>query len=290
MPVFLVLLPTWLIASAGWAIWHYFHQEEQRAARTDHAFSRMVSEKSLADDVYKITTIIGERHSNSESAAKGLDQVASMIAGALGPSNTGLAIRTYPGPMRWPILVATIPGTRPKNDAALWVVAAYDSHPGSPGTEANATGVAAAMATAQQLAGDSHPRTIHFAFLPHGHDPESPILQTTTRFSELTANAYAILCVEAMGSGTDLWLTSRDTDSPLIPLLGDLGSVRSAEVVCLHDDTDLASILFECGRPAVRISTRSQVSRGEPDNAPIRPALLAASTGRLIAYLRLLAK
>jgi hypothetical protein len=289
MPFLLVLLPAWLVLSAGWAIWHYFRQEDQQAAKLDYAYSRMVSESSLADDVHKITTVIGERHPGSETAAKALDQTAAMIAGALGPSNTGLEIRRYATPTRWPILVATIPGSRPK-DPALWVVTTYDSRPGSPGTEANATGVAATMATAQQLVGDPLARSIHFAFLPHGNDPDSPILETATRFANLTADAYAILCVDAMASGSDLWLTSRNTESPLLPLLGDLGSIRSAEVTCLHDDTDLASILFELGRPAHRLSTRAQLSHEEPDNAPIRPTLLATSTGRLIAFLRRIAE
>jgi hypothetical protein len=289
IPFLLVLLPTWLLISAGLAIWHYFRQEEKRASQLDFAFSRMVSEASLADDVNKITTIIGERHGGSESASKALDQMAAMIAGALGPSNTGLEIRRYAGPTRWPILVATIPGTSPKKPA-LWVVSTYDSRPGSPGVNANATGVAATMATAQALAGAPLPHTIHFAFLPHGNDPDSPILETATRFADLTPDAYAILCVEAMAAGGDLWLTSRDTGSPLIPRFGELGSVRSAEVVCLQDDTDLASILFEMDRPALRVSTRAQLTPEEPDNAPIRPTLLATSTGRLVTYLRRVAE
>jgi hypothetical protein len=285
MPFLLVLLPTWLLASAGWAIWHYFHQQDKRSAQLDYAFSRMVSEASLADDVSKITTVIGERHGSSDTAAKALDQMSSMIAGSLGPSNTGLEIRRYTTSTRWPILVATIPGSRPK-DPALWLAATYDSRPGSPGIEANASGVAATMATAQQLAGEPLPRTIHFAFLPHGNDPDSPILETATLFANLSSDAYAILCIEAMASGNDLWLTSRDANSPLIPLLGELGSVRSAEVVCLQEDTDLASILFELGRPAIRIATRAQLAPDEADNSPLRPTLLATSTGRLITFLR----
>ena len=289
MPFLLVLLPTWLIVSAGLAIWHYFREEEKNANRIDHAFSRMVSETSLADDVRKFTTVIGERHTGSESATKALGQMASMIEGTLGPSNTGLEIRKVATSTASPIIVTSIPGSRPK-DPAIWLVAGYDSRPGSPGTEANATGVAAIIAAAQQLVGSPLSRTIHFAFLPHAYDHATPITETATRFAELASGSHAVLCIEAMASGAELWLTCRNPDSPLLPLLGDLGSVRSTEVVCPHPENDLSHILFELGLPAHRISTRAQLAPGEPDTAPIRPSILAASTGRLITFLNLVAK
>lgn len=285
MPFLLVLLPTWLIVSAGLAIWHYFRQQDKRAAQLEHTFSRMVSEASLADDLQKIAVVIGERHGGSETAAKALGAMAAMIEGTLGPSNTGLQIRKVPGPAQWPIVVASIPGSKNK-EPALWVVATYDSRPGSPGFEGNATGVAAAMSAAQALAGSAPARTLHFAFLPHGNDLDAPILETATLFSSLAADAYAILCVEAMGAGRELWLTSRDAESPIVPLLGDLGSVRGAEVVCLQDDADLASILFAMNRPALRVSTRAQLAPDEPDQGPVSSAMLASSTGRLVTLLR----
>ena len=107
---------------------------------------------------------------------------------------------------------------------------------------------------------------IHFVFLPHANDPESPVLETATKFKEIAGSPKAVLCVEAMGAGEQLWLSSRDTAAAPLALVQGLGSVRGAEVVCLGDDVDLASILFEMGLPAVRVATRPLVLPDEADD------------------------
>lgn len=285
LSVLLVLLPVWLIASAGVAIWLYFRNEEKREAKIDHAFSRMVSAESLADDVHKLAQVIGERHGGSESASNALSQAASMIEGALGPSNTGLEIRRLASPSAWPVLTAIIPGANPK-ESPVWLVASYDSRPGSPGVNANATGTAAVMATAQALVSTPLERPLQIAFIPHANDPDSPILETAARLSELVSGAHMILCVEAMAAGESLWLTSRNTESSAIQSLTGLGEVKGAEVTCLNDDADLASILFEAGLPAIRIATRAQLAPDDPDDQPINPATLAAATGRLVTLVQ----
>ena len=85
---------------------------------------------------------------------------------------------------------------------------------------------------------------MHFVFLPHANDPDSPVLETAAKFAKLAASPpKAVLCVEAMGAGEELWLSSRDTDAAPLALVHGLGSVNGAEVVCLGDDADLASML-----------------------------------------------
>ena len=65
-----------------------------------------------------------------------------------------------------------------------------------------------------------------------------------------------------------------------------LGAVYHAEVVCLGDDTDLASTFFEVGLPAVRVATRPLMGTNEADDRlPFVPTL-ASATGRLIELIR----
>jgi hypothetical protein len=281
----LILLPLGLVVSCGVAVWLYFRQEKKLAEAEQQRFSQIVSSASLADDLKKLVDVIGERNGSSETAAKNLTRTASMIEGTLGPSNTGYAVQRVQGPAEWPILRATLKGKKPEL-AAVWVLTSYDSRPGSPGAEANASGLAATMAAAQALAGDKMERDVNFVFLPHVNDPESPVLETAEKLKSLTNSPQILLCVEAMGAGDELWLSSRETAAKPLGLTQGLGSVRGAEVVCLGDDVDLASILFEMDLPAVRVATRPIITPAEADNQAPPATTVAAATGRLVELIR----
>lgn len=286
--VLLVLLPVWLIASGAAALWYYFHLERKESLVEQERFAQAVSAPLLADDLRKIIEVIGERNPSSESAAAGLSRTASMIEGLLGPSNTGYAVRRNRGPADWPLLQVTLQGSDPKAPA-VWVVTSYDSRLGSRGAEANASGLAATLAAAQALAGDKLASAVHFMFLPHVNDSESPIVDTAAGFLQITKSVgapKAMICVESMGAGESLWLSSRDVSALPLQLTEGIGKVYGAEVICIGDDTDLASTLFEVGLPAVRVATRPLVTAGEPDEKlPFAPTV-AASTGRLIELIR----
>ena len=284
----LVLLPLWLVASGGGALWYYFHREKKQALVEQERFSQAVSTALIADDLRKIVEVIGERNASSETAAANLSRTASMIEGLLGPSNTGYAVRKTKGPADWPILQVTLAG-KASDAPPVWVITSYDSRAGSRGAEANATGLAATLATAQALARDKPTAPVHFIFLPHANDPESPVVETAAKFLELAKLAgppRAILCVEAMGAGEPLWLTSRDVSATPLNLVAGLGAVYGADVVCLGDDSDLASILFEMNLSAVRVATRPLVIATEQDGRLPFAATVAASTGRLIELIR----
>lgn len=285
VPLLLVMLPVWLVVSGGAAVWFFLHRENKEAQAEQARFARAVSSPALADDLQKLVEIIGERHGSSESAAKNLTRTAAMIEGLLGPSNTGYAVRRMQGPADWPLIHATVTGKKP-DAPAVWVVSSYDSRPGTPGVEANATGLAATLAAAQALAGEIPEMSIHFVFLPHANDPESPVLETAAKFKEMAASPKAVLCVEAMGAGEELWLSSRDTAAAPLGLVQGLGSVRGAEVVCLGEDVDLSSVLFEMDLPAVRVATRPIVTAEEPDDKLPPAATVAASSGRLVELIR----
>lgn len=281
----LVILPLWLVASGGGAMWYFLHRDKKLETAEQQRFSRSVSSTAIADDVRKLVEIVGERNSASQKAAKNLSRAASMIEGSLGPSNAGFSVSRAPGPAEWPLLHVRISGANP-DLPAVWVVCAYDSRPGSPGAEANATGVAAMLAAAQALAGEKLPVSVHFAFLPHGNDPDSPLLETAQKFVNLAGKPAAILCVEAMGNGDELWLSSRDIDAAPLNQATGLGSVKGAEVICIGADADLASVLFQLGFPAVRVATRPMVAANEADATLPAAATLAASTGRLVELIR----
>jgi hypothetical protein len=283
--VLLVILPLWLVVSGIVALWYFQHRDKKQARVEQDRFAKTISEVSLTDDLKKLVEIVGERNGASVSAGKNLSRAAAMIEGALGPSNTGYAIRKEQGPSDWPLIRVLVRGKK-ESAPALWVLSSYDSRPGSVGVEANATGLAATLAAAQAMAGDQPEAGIHFVFLPHANDPESPILETAAKLKNMAVNASAILCVEAMGGGEELWLSSRDTDAaPFLKIQG-LGAVRGADVICLGDDADLSSVLFEMGLPAVRVATRPLVMADEADSQLPSPANVAASAGRLVELIR----
>lgn len=284
----LVLLPVWLLGSGAVALWYYFHLEKKEAQVEQERFAQAVSTPILADDLRKIVEVIGERNPSSETAAANLSRMASMIEGLLGPSNTGYPVRRTNGPAKWPLLQVTLTGKNP-TAPTVWVVTSFDSRAGSRGAEANATGLAATLAAAQALARDKPEVSIHFVFLPHSNDAESPTVETAAKLEKLVKAAStpkAVLCVESMGAGEALWLSTREASATPLALVSGLGAVYGAEVICLGDDTDLASILFEMGLPAVRVSTRPLVTAEEKDERlPFAPTV-AASTGRLIELIR----
>jgi len=281
----LVILPLWLLVSGAGSVWYFLHREKQQELAGQQRFARSVSESALADDLSKIVGIIGERHGSSADAGKNLTRAAAMIEGTLGPSNTGFDVRRERGPANWPLLHVSIAGANPALPA-VWVVSSYDSRPGSPGVEANATGIVAVLAAAQALAAEKPRASVHFAFIPHANDPESPVLETAAVLAKMIGTPSAILCVEAMGAGELLWLSSRDSAAAPLELVQGLGMVRGAEIVCIGDDVDLASVLFEIGQPAVRVSTRPQLTAREADATLPSSSLLAASTGRLVELIR----
>ncbi|NJR43328.1 MAG: hypothetical protein HC767_12395 [Akkermansiaceae bacterium] len=228
-------------------------------------FAQQVSVPLLTDDLSKIITVIGERNTSSEAAGANLSRATAMIEGLLGPGNTGYTVTKIIGPATWPILQVTI---QSKNAAvpAVWVLTSYDSRSGSRGAETNATGLASTLAAAQALASDQPNAPIHFIFLPHINDPESPVLETVTKLSEQIKShspPKAILCVEAMGAGESLWLSSHNTAAAPPNLVADIGKVYGTEIIYQEDKSDLSITLCEMNLPAVRIATRALLSSDE---------------------------
>ncbi len=283
------MLPLWLAVSGGAGIWIYFRKQAAAEAEEQARFATAVSEKGLRDDMGKLLGFVGERHTASPSGVQGLNRAAAMIEGSLGPGNAGYAIERVRAPGTpagaWPLIVVTLRG-KEKKAGPLWVVAGYDSRPSSPGAEANASGVASVLAAAHALAGSSPHRTVSFAFLPHAYDPDSPVLETCAVLRERIGTASEVLVVESTGAARELMVSSRDAESRAFRRVEGLGEVAGAEAICLEDDFDLSSVLFEVGLPAVRVATRPVVRADEADSAVPDPAIHAAATNAVAAFIR----
>jgi hypothetical protein len=279
------ILPLWLVASGGFGIWYYFRKQAADELVEQIRFATEVNAKDLQADTGKFLNFVGERQTG---APEGLNRAAAMIEGSLGPSNAGYKVENLPGPTvaggRWPILIVTLRGSE-QGLTPVWVLAGYDARPGSLGAEANASGVASAMSAASALAGAKPKRSVVFAFLPHAYDPEAPLTETFEILRQRIGKASELLVVEATGTGDKLVISSRDSENRALRRIDGLGEVAGAETICMEDDFDLSSVLFEMGLPAVRVSTRAVVREDEPDDSAPDPAKHAAATKSLVALI-----
>jgi len=273
----LALLPLWLIASAGVAIYLSITRESNETAETQQRFMQEMSVERIADDLHKLTGVIGERNLSSESSRQNLSRAASMIEGILGPQNTGYAIDRIAGPAQWPILRAKLPGSS-QNAPALWVVTTYDTPINPAPTSSASSGIAATIAAAQAMARDELQVEIHFIFLPHGNDPESPISETITKLKALGNAPQMVFHIDAMDRSGQLLAFTADPEATLLKSIGELGSLHALE----SNQATLADSLLKAGFKSVRITTQTN-----PDLEPLPPAEhIAIATGRLIEWLR----
>jgi hypothetical protein len=291
LTIALLTIPVWLLASGGFGVWLYFQHQAEKEREEVARFSQNVSSGALEKDLRTLAFSIGERNPAANSG-KGLTQTAAWIEGSLGPSNAGYPVKHLAGPVEgknsWPLLWLTVRGAKPEAPA-IWVMAAYDSPVSSRGVEADATAVVAGMAAAQALAADKPQRSVHFLFVPHGNSRSELAGQTLSKVRQLVqteGNPLAVVCLDAMGAGEALWVSSRDTENAVLPTVGTLGKIVGAEVICLNDGHDLSSELFTLGLPAVRVATRAPLAEGESDETLPQADVFAASTGRLVEWIR----
>ncbi len=287
MVIFLTVLPLWLIGSTGIGLWLWHRGQGDQEKLETNRFRTPISVEGLEDDLRKIVEIAGPRHAGSERGATGLRRTAAMIQGSLGTGNAGYPLEVHPGPKagegRWPLVMARLPG----EGRSIAVVAGYDARAGRPGVEENGTGLSAVLAVAQALAGDAPGRPVTFAFVPHVYGEEGLAMDSLGRLGAHLDDPAMLLVVEAMGQTDSLMVSSRDT-SLLEPFEG-RARVVGAEVVCLGDDRDPASLLFEMGLPAVRVSTRAMLAPDDPDDRLPDPRTHAAATIKLAELVRDLA-
>lgn len=287
VPVFLVILPSWLALSAAGALWYYFYQKDRDAESRQAAFAREISIASLGDDLRKFTTFIGERHTGEGEPALNLLRAASMIEGLLGPSNTGLEIRRIRGPMKWPLLETAIPAPEPEA-GSIWIITGYDAPAGTRGGEINASGVAAVIAAIQAAANDTPDRHLRFLFLPHLHDTQAPVGETLRIAAEtLTARGHVdtVMWVEAMGGPDPLQLRANQPAALPVDQLDDLGHAAPG-THGLESHAQVPQWLIDT---IIRVSTREPMPGGDPVDGTPAPGATADAAGRLLELMRRLA-
>jgi len=283
------LLPLWLVISSLAGLWLYQRKQTAAADEQQIRFASRVSERGLRDDVGKLLDFVGERHGASESGIQGLGRAAAMIEGSLGPGNAGFLVERVAGPVlaggRWPLLIASLKG-KDDDAAPLWVLAAYDSRPGSPGAEANASGVASVLAAAHSLANDLPARPVHFAFLPHAHEAGAPRAGMIEILRQRIGTADSVLVVESTGAGKQLLLSSSDGSGRALAEAGGLGEVVAVASIGKSGDFDFSAALREVGLPAVRVAARPLVGVDEADERAPDPVAHAAATIALTALIQ----
>jgi hypothetical protein len=282
------LVPLGLVITSGLGLWLHFKGKAVAEQVEQARFTTTINADLLHDDMSKMLSFVGERHVSSPAGIQGLNRAAAMIGGSLGPANAGYKVESIAGPQvgenRWPILIATLRG-KDESAGPLWIVAPYDSRPGSPGAEGNASGVVSVMAAAHALANSSPKRAVHFAFVPHAYDAEAPVMEIQKQLAQRIGKASTVLVVEAMGAAEKLMISSRDAGNSVLQQAAGLGEVVGAEVICLEDDFDLSATLFELGLPAARVSTRRVVKADEADATAPDPAVHVAATRSLVALI-----
>ncbi len=282
--VILVGLPVWFAVSVVGALWLYFHLQEREAGERQAAFAREISIASLADDLRKFTSLIGERHTGGDEPGRNLSRAASMVEGALGPGNIGLEVSRHRGPSDWSLIETAIPAARQDADS-VWVLTGYDAPRGGIGGQFNASGLAAVLAAIQAGANDEPVRHLRFLFLPHLHDEGAPVAETLRIAAEtMTARGGvdSVLWVEAMGAAQELELRAKNPEALPVDNLADIGEV-SPEPFGLEFGDGVPSWL---GEAMVRVSTRGPHQPGEPDIDVPSPTLTADAAGMLLELLR----
>jgi len=127
----------------------------------------------LESSVRRLSADIGERHFRRSHA---LDAAVSFIREELGRSQVTPVDHDFEvGGRRFTNLEVVVPSRLGAAEAGCIVVGAhYDTVPGTPGADDNASGVAALLELARQLAHERFDRSLRFVFFPNEEPPFFP--------------------------------------------------------------------------------------------------------------------
>ena len=276
LTIVLSLVPVWLAVSAGVAVWWALRDDDQEEIERQQRFAIQMSEERITEDLRKLREMVGERHTRDESSQRNLTRAAAMVEGILGPSNTGYQVDRIVAPNEWPIFRVSLPAA--KDDAPqLWVVAAYDS-PRDTDTSLADSALASVIATAQALAKDQLESTLHFLFVPHGNESESPIADTLKKAQTLMDAPASVFVIGPMGSSPQLICLASDTAAPSVRALGELGGQERLG----SEIQNLATTYQTLNLPVLWVTTRRD---GSDPNA-IEASNIAVSAGKLVEWLR----
>lgn len=167
--------------------------------------SETLIQQHLREYVQVLATEIGERNVPRHAA---LERSAKYVAKCLEAAGYSVRLETFPvqGKKVSNIIAETTGALRPED--IVLVGAHYDSQPGSPGADDNASGVAAMLELARLLGGEKTERTIRFVAFAN---EEYPFFQTDSMGSRVHSSAArkrgekitAMISLESIGYYSD---------------------------------------------------------------------------------------
>jgi hypothetical protein len=161
-----------------------------------------VDRTDLARSLEMLANRIGERHA---AKPESLESAALWFESTIGPANLGYLVERHVfeigGGREVRNLIAELPG-RERRKEIIVVGAHYDTIPGSPGANDNASGIAALVALARTFAGDPQERTIRFVAFANGAgalDETTGSLVYANRCRARGETVVAMLSLDSLG-------------------------------------------------------------------------------------------
>ena len=181
-------LPLGLIIGGVIAMIIYFREQADAAGKGGGYTRRDITRKDLQSHVEKLSKTIGPRHMGDPDR---MTAAVKYIESTLGPANLGYHVErhTYKagGVDCHNIVLDMLDKYSARVHEIVLVGAHYDSVPGTPGADDNASGVAAVMSLAQAFANTKHERALRFVLFAN---EEPPYFQT----DEMGSLVYAREC------------------------------------------------------------------------------------------------
>src|SRR4051812_24805129 len=167
----------------------------------------------LEANVRRLSSDIGERHFRREQA---LDEALSFIRDELGRAHVAATDHPFEvSGRRFTNLEAIVPSRAGASEPACIVVGAhYDTVPGTPGADDNATGVAALLELARQLAHERFERGLRLVFFPNEEPPFFPDAEMgsaeyAAELRRASVEVHTMISLEMLGYYSDRPHTQR---------------------------------------------------------------------------------
>ncbi|MES2468116.1 MAG: M28 family peptidase [Verrucomicrobiota bacterium] len=275
---FLILgLPIGLILTGTLAMFIYFKVDEVHEEQSSRVpVRRLLNDADLRAQVRTLAAGIGSRHAGVPET---LSSAQKYIQSTLGPANLGFQVSRHEfaaDGQTYYNLVIDLPGAPgPRAEEIVLVTANYDSTAGSPGANANATGIAALMSLAQSFAGSASARTLRFAALvnespPYAGTPRSGSVAYTASLRTRQDNVVAVVSLEGLGCYLDAPGSQKSPAGPATPF-PDTGNF-----LALIANPAGAQWLGPLG---AEFTTATRLPL-EPEDAASLPVLLGTATAR----------
>jgi Zn-dependent M28 family amino/carboxypeptidase len=197
----LLLLPL-LLTFAAWLYVVRMPGETGRGALAPLTPAQAEIARRLQRHVRELAGRIGERNSRHPAA---LEEAATYVEREFAALGYSVAAQrwTSAGGQSFRNVEVTLPGRSP-SDGVVVVGAHYDSNPGTPGADDNASGVAALLELARLLRAEGHARTIHLVAFANEEVPffgtqDQGARRYVAALKQRGAGVRAMLSIETIG-------------------------------------------------------------------------------------------